>query len=135
MKNAQLYLKDRMPLSLGFLYDSNKYTDMDILDAVEDAATAHDLVTSLNKMNLYVKFKIDRITPEYVRLKGYDSFGNLRYFKAEFDYNLQVMAAISTDKIRSAERVLIDNGIDPDKADTVLQAIGYALLDAELYPE
>ena len=34
-----------------------------------------------------------------------------------------------------AEKVLIDNGIDADEADTVLQAIGYALLDAELYPE
>ena len=37
--------------------------------------------------------------------------------------------------VYDAERVLIDNGIDPDEAQTVLQAIGYALLDTELYPE
>lgn len=33
-----------------------------------------------------------------------------------------------------AEKVLIDNGIDPEEVETVLQAIGYALLDKELYP-
>lgn len=37
--------------------------------------------------------------------------------------------------IRKAEKVLIDNGIDKDEADIVLQAIGYVLLDTELYPE
>ena len=37
--------------------------------------------------------------------------------------------------IRKAEKVLIDNGIDKDEADVVLQAIGYVLLDTELYPE
>lgn len=37
--------------------------------------------------------------------------------------------------IRRAEKVLIDNGIDEDEAGVVLQAIGYVLLDTELYPE
>lgn len=35
--------------------------------------------------------------------------------------------------ISNAEQVLIDNGIDPEEAQTVLQAIGYALLNEELY--
>ena len=30
---------------------------------------------------------------------------------------------------------MIDNGIDKDEAETVLQAIGYILLDKELFPE
>ena len=34
-----------------------------------------------------------------------------------------------------AEECLIDNGIDSDEASTVLQALGYILLDEELYPE
>lgn len=34
-----------------------------------------------------------------------------------------------------AEQCLIDNGIDSDEACTVLQALGYILLDEELYPE
>ena len=37
--------------------------------------------------------------------------------------------------IAAAEKVLVDNGIEEDEASTVLQAVGYALLDTELYPE
>lgn len=32
-----------------------------------------------------------------------------------------------------AEQCLIDNGIDEDEVETVLQALGYILLDTELY--
>ena len=39
------------------------------------------------------------------------------------------------DKISAAEKILMDNGIEKDEAATVLQAIGYALLDTELYPK
>lgn len=34
-----------------------------------------------------------------------------------------------------AEQCLIDNGIESDEAAVVLQALGYVLLDEELYPE
>ena len=37
--------------------------------------------------------------------------------------------------IKKAEQCLIDNGIDVDEASTVLQALGYILLDTELYPK
>lgn len=40
---------------------------------------------------------------------------------------------IATEKIRAAEKVLVDNGIEEDEASNVLQAIGYALLDKNLY--
>ena len=43
--------------------------------------------------------------------------------------------AYSKDKIKRAEQCLIDNGIEPDEAETVLQALGYILLGKELYPE
>lgn len=42
---------------------------------------------------------------------------------------------IDKESIKRAEQVLIDNGIEADEASTVLQAIGYTLLDEELYPE
>jgi hypothetical protein len=42
---------------------------------------------------------------------------------------------ITLEKIKAAEQILIDNGIEEEEAGTVLQAIGYALLDTELYPE
>jgi len=42
---------------------------------------------------------------------------------------------MNKEKIEKAEQVLIDNGIEKDEAQTVLQAIGYILLDEEMYPE
>ena len=42
---------------------------------------------------------------------------------------------ISIDKLKAAEQVLIDNGIEADEAQIVLQAIGFTLLDKDLYPE
>lgn len=44
-------------------------------------------------------------------------------------------SGISPEQIQKAEQVLIDNGIEADEAQTVLQAIGYVLLDTALYPE
>lgn len=44
-------------------------------------------------------------------------------------------AMLHYDKVADAERCLIDNGIDKDEAAIVLQALGYILLNAELYPE
>lgn len=44
-------------------------------------------------------------------------------------------SGISPEQIQKAEQVLIDNGIEADEAQTVLQAIGYVLLDTTLYPE
>ena len=43
------------------------------------------------------------------------------------------MPPIHKSKVEAAEKVLIDNGIEEDEASTVLQAIGYTLLDVELY--
>lgn len=39
------------------------------------------------------------------------------------------------DKIHKAEEILIENGVEKDFAPTVLQSIGYILLDKELYIE
>jgi len=45
---------------------------------------------------------------------------------------IKIRTEITKENIR-AEQVLIDNGIDKDEAECVLQAIGYTLLDTELY--
>lgn len=42
---------------------------------------------------------------------------------------------ITKEEIERTIKVLVDNGIEEDEAETVLQAIGYTLLDAELFPE
>ena len=42
---------------------------------------------------------------------------------------------IPTDKIRDAERILQYNGVESDKTAIVLKAIGYLLLNKNLYPK
>ena len=42
---------------------------------------------------------------------------------------------ITKENIQKAEQVLMDNGHDLDDAQDILQALGYVLLDVELYPE
>lgn len=42
---------------------------------------------------------------------------------------------INEEQINKAMRCLVDNGIETDEACTVLQALGYILLDVELFPE
>ena len=42
---------------------------------------------------------------------------------------------ITSNIIKAAENCLIDNGIEADEAQIVLQALGYILIDEELYPE
>ena len=42
---------------------------------------------------------------------------------------------ITQENIQKAEQVLMDNGHDLDDAQDILQALGYVLLDVELYPE
>lgn len=39
------------------------------------------------------------------------------------------------DQLEKAKQILVDNGIEEDEVETVLQALGYALLDVELFPE
>lgn len=41
---------------------------------------------------------------------------------------------ITEEAIKNTEKVLEDNGIEADEVQSVLQAIGYSLLDCELYP-
>lgn len=49
--------------------------------------------------------------------------------------NIFTTATVTDESIKAAEQVLIDNGIEQDEAWVVLQAIGYALISEELYPE
>ena len=41
--------------------------------------------------------------------------------------------SVDKEDIKRAEQDLIDNGIDADEVDIVLQAVGYVLLNTELY--
>ena len=48
---------------------------------------------------------------------------------------MKINHEITKEEIERTLEVLIDNGIENEEAETVLQAIGYTLLDAELFPE
>ena len=48
---------------------------------------------------------------------------------------IEIDVTVEKKNIAAAEKVLADNGIEEDEVSTVLQAVGYALLGAELYPE
>ena len=48
---------------------------------------------------------------------------------------MKINHEITEEEIERTLKVLIDNGIENEEAETVLQAIGYTLLDAELFPE
>ena len=43
--------------------------------------------------------------------------------------------SISEEQVDKAIKCLTDNGIDEDDACVILQALGYILLDEELFPE
>lgn len=51
------------------------------------------------------------------------------------EQTIEFHSNISKEDIINAEQCLIDNGIDEDEVQIVLQAIGYILLDLELYDE
>jgi hypothetical protein len=82
MKNPQLMTASRIHEALSNLCLWNDTNTMDICDAVEDSATAAELVTNINALHIACKFTLDRETPEYVRLKAHDAFGNVKYFIA-----------------------------------------------------
>lgn len=55
------------------------------------------------------------------------------YYSPERRCNMQIQRAnITKEDIKRTLKVLIDNGIEKDEAGTVLQAIGYTLIDTEL---
>jgi hypothetical protein len=48
---------------------------------------------------------------------------------------IKVSTTITEENIANAINCLIDNGIDESEAEIVLQAIGYTLIDTELFEE
>lgn len=63
------------------LYDANV---VDLMDATEDSNTAEEFEQNISKLHIRGTFKIDRVRPQYVRLKNVDPLGNIWYLQAEF---------------------------------------------------
>lgn len=48
---------------------------------------------------------------------------------------IPISTTVTNERLKNTEKVLRDNGLDNDDAQATLQAIGYVLLDTELYPD
>ncbi len=59
----------------------------------------------------------------------------LELFEGLEEFGISEFGEITNAQLKQAEKCLVDNGIEPDEASTVLQALGYILLDKELYPD
>lgn len=84
MKNPVYLTSGGIRMSLSNLYFRNESSVIEIQDAVEDSSTADELAANLNRLDLFEKFTVDRVTGVYVRLKSKDCWGNTHYFKAYF---------------------------------------------------
>ena len=84
MKNVRYFTANGIPLSLKNLFYRNECSVVMITDVVEDATTPEELKNGLNRLDLFEKFDIDRITNTYVRLKSKDCFGNIHFLKAYY---------------------------------------------------
>lgn len=63
-----------------------------------------------------------------------DSYYKVHMGDFEFDLCRNcVELIVGDDEIRESEEMLVQNGIEEDEVSTVLQALGYVLLDTELY--
>lgn len=87
-------------------------------------------------MNLNVNYSDGgTLTCNSIKFEGATLIADEVYILHPIDLEEITYATPSKEQIKKAEQVLIDNGIEPDEAATVLQAIGYTLLEEELYPE
>ena len=85
MKNIKYFNHNNTRFALSNLLGLRRdITVQDILDVVEDSKTAQDLERGINSMDLTRKFKVDRVTETYARLKSVDRLGNIEYIKADF---------------------------------------------------
>ena len=65
-----------------------------------------------------------------------DSYYHIRLGDLDFDLCPNcVDLHIGTWELQASETVLADNGVEKDETDCVLQALGYTLLNTELYEE
>lgn len=83
MKNLRLFGRcgENHSLRNICLYEASV---VDLLDATEDSTTAEEFERNISKLHISGNFKIERVRPEYVRMKSVDPYGNPWYLRAEF---------------------------------------------------
>lgn len=82
MRDPELFNENGNKEDFTILFLRYNCSVMQILDVIEDSESGAELTAKLNKLKLFSIFKLDRETPEYVRLKTTDCFENTYYLKA-----------------------------------------------------
>lgn len=87
MKDLKYYNASGTPLALRNQQyrNSRECPTVAIRDVAEEATTAEEFCNGINALDLLEHYRIDRVTPKYVRLVSVDCFGNLHYLEASYD--------------------------------------------------
>lgn len=80
MKNPRMKTSRGIALALSNICDTCSVTDIE--DAVADSRSGAELVSRLNRLDIFNKFTLDRETDSMVRLKCVDYCGNVDYLEA-----------------------------------------------------
>lgn len=128
MRNIKCFNSRNVPYSLeNVCFKSG--SAIELKDALENAKSEKEFELAAREVTK-LDWKVDRITDKSIRIKWVDRLGNETFISGLLSEGI-----ISEDKIKKAEQCLIDNGIEKDEVEIVLQALGYILLNQELYPE
>ena len=80
MKNPRMKTSRGIPLALSSICNTCSVTDVE--DAVANSQSGAELVSRLNRLDIFDKFALDRETDNMVRLKCVDYCGNVDYLEA-----------------------------------------------------
>lgn len=127
----------------GAFYSSDGDEDSDLIAEQEkNAIKSGDVKFTTDGKYVIVDISWNGWKEEYADAEdGDDSNVFIDIYELKTDINsfpyreetIEFHSNISKEDIVAAEKVLLDNGIDADEVQVVLQALGYALLDLELY--
>ena len=112
-------------------------TAVDTSDTADGKARVLATCTSMDEAKNFVKQDRENFINDAAEMNPNFNFVGMYVRTANDTYGCEwnieevdiVMPFMDKNKVESCEKILVDNGIEEDEASTVLQAIGYALLD------
>lgn len=115
-------------------------TTVDTSETADGKARVLEVCSTREEAVNAVKNEIETYIDDAAGMNLVVDFNTMSAHTEDYSYGAEwnieeVEIPIPTSCLESAEKILVDNGIEEDEASTMLQAIGYALLDTELYPE
>ena len=81
MKDLKLYTATGIPEALSNILGTTA-TIADLRDAADESSTGKELLDRIDKLDLIGTYALGRETPDFVRIKVGDRFGNVSYLEA-----------------------------------------------------